>query len=47
MRIVKFIENGQGSDGKEFIRKIQQTDEYRRQSFLTTHAEIAKAMGYE
>jgi MoaA/NifB/PqqE/SkfB family radical SAM enzyme len=47
MRIVKFIENGQGSDGIEFMRKMQQTDEYRKQSMLTTHEEIARAMGYE
>ena len=47
MRIVQFIKNGQGSDGVEFLRKMQQTDEYREQSFLTTHPEIAKAMGYE
>jgi MoaA/NifB/PqqE/SkfB family radical SAM enzyme len=47
MRIVKFIENGQGSDGKEFLRRMMETDEYRGQSFLITHKEIAKAMGYE
>jgi MoaA/NifB/PqqE/SkfB family radical SAM enzyme len=47
LRIVKFIENGQGSNGQEFLRKMQQTDEYRGQSFLTSHAAIAKAMGYE
>lgn len=47
MRIIKFIENGQGSDGTNFIFKMKQTDNYRNQSFLTTHFEIAKAMGYE
>lgn len=47
MRIVKFIQNGEGSDGQEFLRKMQQTDEYRKQSFLDTHPEIARAMGYE
>lgn len=47
MRIIKFIENGQGSDGKEFLRKMQLTDEYRKQSFADTHPEIARAMGYE
>jgi MoaA/NifB/PqqE/SkfB family radical SAM enzyme len=46
LRIVQFIRNGQGSDGKEFLRKMQTTDEYREQSFLDTHPEIAKAMGY-
>ena len=47
MRIVKFIQNGQGSDGREFLRKMKTTDEYRKQSFLDTHPEIAKAMGYD
>jgi hypothetical protein len=46
LRIVKFIRNGEGSDGQEFLQKMQTTDEYREQSFLTTHTEIAKAMGY-
>ena len=47
MRIVQFIRNGDGSVGEEFVRKMKTTDEYRGQSFLTTHPEIAKAMGYE
>jgi len=47
LRIVQFIRNGEGSDGTEFLRKMQTTDEYRKQSFLDTHPEIAKAMGYE
>jgi MoaA/NifB/PqqE/SkfB family radical SAM enzyme len=46
LRIVKFIKNGDGSDGKEFLQKMQTTDEYRQQSFLDSHEEIAKAMGY-
>ena len=46
LRIVQFIKNGKGSDGQEFLRKMQITDEYREQSFLDTHKEIAKAMGY-
>jgi MoaA/NifB/PqqE/SkfB family radical SAM enzyme len=46
LRIVKFIKNGQGSDGQEFLRKMQQTDKYRNQSFLKTHTEIAKVIGY-
>ena len=45
--IIKFIQNGNGSDGKEFLTKMQRTDEYRQQSFKDTHFEIAKAMGYE
>ena len=46
MRIVQFIRNGDGSDGEEFMRKMRTTDEYRGQTFLTTHLEIAEAMGY-
>jgi MoaA/NifB/PqqE/SkfB family radical SAM enzyme len=47
LRIVKFIQNGTGSDGTEFLYKMKQTDEFRKQSFANTHSEIAKAMGYE
>jgi hypothetical protein len=47
LRIIKFIRNGQGSDGKTFLEKMHQTDSYRNQSFATTHPEIAKAMGYD
>ena len=47
MRIVKFIEQGEGSDGVEFLRQMKQTDDYREQSFIDTHQEIAEAMGYE
>ena len=47
LRVAQFIRNGQGSDGKEFLRKMQTTDQYRKQSFLETHSEIARAMGYE
>jgi MoaA/NifB/PqqE/SkfB family radical SAM enzyme len=46
LRIVQFIKNGQGSDGEEFLRKMQTTDKYREQSFLDSHEEIARAMGY-
>jgi MoaA/NifB/PqqE/SkfB family radical SAM enzyme len=45
-RIIKFIEQGQGSDGEEFLFKMKQTDSYRKQNFYSTHPEIAKAMGY-
>jgi len=44
--IINFIKNGAGSDGKEFCRKMQQTDAYRKQNFINTHPEIARAMGY-
>lgn len=47
LRVIKFIENGPGSDGKVFVGKMTQTDAYRKQSFKDTHYDIAKAMGYE
>ena len=47
LRIIKFIKNGTGSDGEEFVFKMQQTDRYRKQNFLITHTDIAKVMGYE
>ena len=45
--IIQFIENGPGSDGKEFLFKMKRTDAYRKQNFMDTHPEIARAMGYE
>jgi MoaA/NifB/PqqE/SkfB family radical SAM enzyme len=45
--VINFIELGAGSDGKEFLFKMKQTDAHRKQNFLDTHPEIAKAMGYE
>ena len=45
--IIQFIENGPGSDGKEFLEKMQRTDAYRKQNFMDTHPEIAEAMGYQ
>ena len=45
--IIQFIENGPGSDGVEFLFKMQRTDSHRKQNFMDTHPEIAKAMGYE
>ena len=44
--VIKFIENGTGSDGTEFLRQMKRTDTYRKQNFMDTHPEIAKAMGY-
>lgn len=44
--IIKFIELGAGSDGTEFLTKMQRTDAHRRQNFRDTHPEIAQAMGY-
>lgn len=46
LRVIKFIENGAGSTGEEFLFKMKQTDQYRNQSFLESHTEIAQAMGY-
>lgn len=45
-KVIKFIENGPGSDGTHFVQRMQQTDAYRKQNFMDTHPEIAKAMGY-
>ena len=44
--VIKFIENGTGSDGKRFLFEMQRTDAYRKQDFRVTHKEIAEAMGY-
>jgi len=44
--LIKFIENGPGGDGVEFLRQMQRTDQYRKQDFKDTHYEIAQAMGY-
>jgi MoaA/NifB/PqqE/SkfB family radical SAM enzyme len=46
-RVIQFIENGKGSDGKRFLFEMQRTDAFRKQNFMDTHPEIAKAMGYE
>ena len=45
--VIKFIENGPGSDGKRFLFEMKRTDAYRKQNFMDTHPEIAQAMGYE
>ena len=45
--VIKFIELGTGSDGTEFLFKMQRTDAHRKQNFQDTHPEIAQAMGYE
>lgn len=45
--VIKFIENGTGSNGQEFLFKMKRTDEHRGENFMTTHPEIARAMGYE
>jgi MoaA/NifB/PqqE/SkfB family radical SAM enzyme len=45
--IINFIELGSGSDGSEFLFKMKRTDAHRKQNFMDTHPEIARAMGYE
>lgn len=45
--VIKFIELGPGSDGHEFLEKMKRTDAYRKENFMDTHPEIARAMGYE
>ena len=44
--VIKFIENSAGSDGTEFVRKMKQTDQYRKQDFRLLYPEMAAAMGY-
>jgi len=44
--VINFIEQGSGSDGAEFCRRMRQTDQHRNQCFADTHPEIARAMGY-
>jgi len=44
--VINFIKAGPGSDGSEFLFKMQRTDKHRDQNFAHTHPEIARAMGY-
>lgn len=44
--LIKFMRNGQSSDGEGFKRKIKQTDEYRGESLTQTHSELARIMNY-
>jgi MoaA/NifB/PqqE/SkfB family radical SAM enzyme len=46
INLIAFINNGPGSDGELFLKKMRRMDEYRKQSFADTHTEIAHAMGY-
>ena len=45
--IIRFIQNGTGSDGQDFCNFMKRTDANRKENFALTHPEIAKAMGYE
>lgn len=44
--IIRFIQNGQSTDGTEFCNFMKRTDANRHENFAHTHAEIAEAMGY-
>jgi len=45
-KIIKFMKNGQCSDGEGFKQRVAQTDQYRNQSLWNTHPELAEIMGY-
>ena len=45
-KIAHRVMNSTGSDGKKFVRYMQDLDKLRKQNFLNSHKEIAKAMGY-
>lgn len=45
--LMNFIEQGPGSDGKEFCDYMKRADRYRFQHFDELYPEIAKAMGYD
>ena len=44
--IVNFINNGAGSDGKEFCDFMRRIDVNRKENFLSSHENIARSMGY-
>jgi MoaA/NifB/PqqE/SkfB family radical SAM enzyme len=44
--VIRFIENGTGSDGTEFCEFMKRTDANRKENFALTHTAIAEAMGY-
>lgn len=44
--VIRFIEQGPGSDGEKFCRFMKRTDHARNENFAETHKEIAEAMGY-
>lgn len=45
--ILQLLKQSGCSDGKTFVIKFQQKDQLRKENFLETHSEIAKAMGYD
>jgi MoaA/NifB/PqqE/SkfB family radical SAM enzyme len=42
-----FIEQGPGSDGKDFVAFMKRSDQYRGEDFAKLYPEMAKAMGYD
>lgn len=44
--VVSLVSNSKGSDGKQFVKKMQHLDSIRNQNLRTTHKEITTSMGY-
>lgn len=44
---IKILETARLSDGTEFCKYMQNLDKIRKESFLDSHTEIARAMGYK
>lgn len=45
--ILQLLKENCNSDGKDFVEKFQKKDRLRKENFLETHNEIAKAMKYD
>lgn len=45
--LVEFMNSGKGSDCKELVRVLQDSDTFRKQHLKDHHPEIAAAIGYE
>lgn len=45
-KIIKIIQNSKNGDGIDFIKYMKKLDQIRNESFLDSHKDIAKAMGY-
>jgi MoaA/NifB/PqqE/SkfB family radical SAM enzyme len=46
-KIIEFISKAWSSDGTAFCNKMKELDKLRKENFMDTHPEIAKAMGYD
>ena len=46
-RIIQFIRNGPGRDGKRFREQMKRMDKLRNENFAETHPEIAELMKYD